>query len=329
MLAITGVEAQAATAPCATEENVMDLRQIQYFVSLYEEQSITKAAKRLNVVQPAVSMQIKRLEEDYGVKLFDRTSQGVYPTAIAKTLYPLCIGAMEAAGHARRALQAAAGTVTGELAIGVPPSLANGLLAEQLLEFKRRHPSVQLKVREGYSSNIVEWLTEGAIEFAVVSARENEERLRYHTLVNEELVVVTSRQNRIKKAAIRGVDLAEFMLVLPSRQNLIRILIDAEFERAGFSVTPTMEVDSLAIVFDLISRPGWASILPTTAFRYDARAEKLQSFLLVEPTIHRSLAIAFDSRREISPAAQLLVTQLEEALAGLGAAVTRLPEDAR
>ena len=67
-----------------------DLRQIEYFVALYDERSITKAARRLNVVQPALSMQISRLERSFKTKLFERTSRGVIPTDTGRTFYGLC-----------------------------------------------------------------------------------------------------------------------------------------------------------------------------------------------------------------------------------------------
>ena len=68
----------------------MDLRQIEYFVALYDERNITKAARRLNVVQPALSMQISRLERTFKTKLFERTSRGVVPTDTGRTFYGFC-----------------------------------------------------------------------------------------------------------------------------------------------------------------------------------------------------------------------------------------------
>ena len=77
----------------------MDLRQVRCFVALYEEGSITKAAKRLHIVQPAVSMQIRKLETYNGIVLFDRTANGAKPNAAAHRLYPLCIAALEKFGY--------------------------------------------------------------------------------------------------------------------------------------------------------------------------------------------------------------------------------------
>src|SRR5690349_681243 len=108
----------------------MDLRQIQYFVALFEERSITKAARRLNVVQPAISMQIGRLEKTFRTKLFERTSRGVIPTDIGRAYYGLCQKIMGDVHEARRYLQEAGGKVTGELNIGLMPSVANSVLPQ-------------------------------------------------------------------------------------------------------------------------------------------------------------------------------------------------------
>ena len=110
----------------------MDLRQIQYFVALYEEKSITKAARRLHVVQPAVSMQIRRIEADYGVTLFERTTSGVYPNQAANTVYPMCLEVLANVEKLRRTLRHGSGKIDGTINVGVPPSIAHGILAGEI-----------------------------------------------------------------------------------------------------------------------------------------------------------------------------------------------------
>ena len=89
----------------------MDLRQIEYFVALYDERSITKAASRLNVVQPALSMQISRLERTFKTRLFERTSRGVVPTDLGRTFYGLCQKILSDVYEAQRYLRDASGNL--------------------------------------------------------------------------------------------------------------------------------------------------------------------------------------------------------------------------
>ncbi len=91
---------------------VMDLRQIEYFVALYNERNITIAARRLNVGQPALSMQIIRLERTFKTKLFERTSRGVVPTDIGRALYVHCTKILGDLGEAHRYLREASDWAT-------------------------------------------------------------------------------------------------------------------------------------------------------------------------------------------------------------------------
>jgi DNA-binding transcriptional LysR family regulator len=292
----------------------MDFRQIQYFVALYEEKSITKAARRLNVVQPAVSMQIRRLEFDNGVVLFERSAQGVIPNAAATRLYPLCVEILERLEGVKEELRNISGRLIGNLSIGVPPSVALGILPRVLMEFCSQNPNVRLTVHEGYSAHLVEWLVDGKLDVAVLSESEEERRLRHQRLVTEELLLVTNVKSKIQGPQVKCADIQDLKLVLPSSQNLTRILIDNEIERAGLKLSATMEVDSLAVVFGLIQDAGWNSILPASAIRGAVERRELKSFTLIEPAIHRTLIAAFPGQKSLSAPAQLIVGYIEAAL---------------
>lgn len=295
----------------------MDFRQIQYFVALYEERSITKAARRLHVVQPAVSMQIRRLEVDNGTVLFERSAQGVIPNAAAARLYPLCVDILKRLEAVKEELRNISGRLIGNLSVGVPPSVALGVLPGVLAEFCAQNPDVRLTVHEGYSAHLVEWLVEGKLDLAVLSEFEEERRLRYQRLVTEELLLVTNVNSAISGPMVKCADIQDLNLVLPSSQNLTRILIDNELERAGLKLTATMEVDSLAIVFGLIRDAGWNSILPAAAVKTAVERGELKSFHLVEPEIHRTLIAAFPGQKSLSAPAQLFVGYIEAALKSL------------
>ncbi|MGE0007574.1 MAG: LysR family transcriptional regulator [Parvibaculaceae bacterium] len=295
----------------------MDFRQIQYFVALYEERSITKAARRLHVVQPAVSMQIRRLEVDNGAVLFERSAQGVIPNAAAARLYPLCVDILERLETVKEELRNISGRLIGNLSVGVPPSVALGILPAVLTEFCAQNPDVQLTVHEGYSAHLVEWLVEGKLDVAVLSEFEEERRLRYQRLVTEELLLVTNVASEIPGPRVKCADIQDLKLVLPSPQNLTRILIDNELERAGLRLTATMEVDSLAVVFGLIRDAGWNSILPAAAVKSAVERGDLKSFHLTEPEIHRNLIAAFPGQKSLSAPAQLFVGYVEAALKSL------------
>jgi LysR family nitrogen assimilation transcriptional regulator len=292
----------------------MDIRQIRYFIALYEERSITRAAKRLHVVQPAVSMQIRKLEMDYGLTLFERTTHGVIPNALAQQLYPLCQKVLGDLGVAASFLKEAKGKITGSLSIGVPPSLAHSCLADVVAEFCVQYPDVRLTVHEAYTGHLLEWLTDGLLELAVVHGLEGERRLQMMPLMTERLVVAMAAETAAGRKTITGAELLGVRMALPSGENLTRLLMDGAFLSEGLALDPTVQLDSLAAVLNLIRRPGWATIVPGTALTSRQIGPEIARLALDKPTISRSLVVATRPGTEMSVAGRLFVGQLELAL---------------
>lgn len=297
----------------------MDLRQIRYFLALYEEGSITRAARRLNVVQPAVSMQIRRLEDDYGVDLFTRTGQGLEPTAFATRLYELCCRVEADVEQVEAHLSQVKGRLSGSLAIGVPPSLAQSLLAEILAAYHGRYPDVALEVHEGYSASLAEWLGSGQIELAVMTARDPNQTIETRPVLTEELVLVSGPGLGVELGAETPAhDLADLPLVLPTLRNTLRSFIETELKRSGVTVTPALEVDSLATVLGLVESGGWATIVPRLTVAGGAASRNLRISRIVEPALARELVVAHKRSRVPTPPAEAFVELLRQRLSRLG-----------
>ena len=293
----------------------MDLRHVRYFVALYEEQSVTRAASRLNVVQPAVSTQIRNLESEFGVMLFERTPHGVFPTGIARTLYPTCVRILEALAAARRTLEDASGKVTGTVTIGVPPSMAQGLLSEYLVVFNAAHPNIHVRCYEGYSGHLLDWLRQGILDFAIVNSASNDPRLKTRALWTEDLIVAWHEgPDHAVGNGFPARDLLNFKLILTTTGNYLRALIDAELAHLGSGVLPTLEVDSLTAVLQMLKTPGWATIVPEMALWGSREAAGLSSARLIEPSIRRSLLAVFHPVKELSLAGEKFIEGLESVL---------------
>ena len=296
-----------------TRRNAVDLRQIRYFVALYEEQNTTKSAQRLNVVQPAVSMQIRRIEEEYGTQLFDRTPSGVFPNEIARSIYPDCIDILAKVGGLRDFLRHQTGDLTGVLSVGIPPSIVHGILPSVLSRFHDAHPQLQLAIYEGYSAHLKEWTLQGELDFAILSEIENDERLRAKAMFTEELRVVLSDHENTSGEEICGRQLQSFNLILPTARNLIRILIDAEMDNEGLALQPEIEIDSLSTVIALVERPGWATVLPASVLSRVGAESTLRSLRLVEPHIVRTMVSVSPKLKPPPAAASVFLEAISEA----------------
>jgi LysR family nitrogen assimilation transcriptional regulator len=302
----------------------MDLRQMRYFVALYEEKNVTKAARKVNVVQAAVSQQIRRLEASYGVELFDRTQTGLIPNSVAQRLYPVCLRTLEEAERAVSLLRTAKGKIAGRVAFGVLPSIPQGTLGRLLVEFHDSHPDAQVSVRDGYSHQLLNGVLDGLLDFAVVASPEQHAQLRFEQIGDEELTVVGSVETLAGLDEVRGEELSRFKLVLSSSRNFQRNAIDRELASAGLQLRPELEVESLANVYEIVTTPMWASIVSPCAFPHEQFAGRLKCVRLVQPTLSRRLMLAFLSHKEPSVAARLLMNVVREtfaAIPGMKAAV--------
>jgi DNA-binding transcriptional LysR family regulator len=292
----------------------LDLRQIRYFIALFEEESITRAAERLHVVQPAVSMQIRKLEAEYGLVLFDRTSQGVLPNDTAREFYRICTRIMGDVEVAHHFLIGAKGRVFGDIAVGIPPTLSLGLMARIVKRHCERFPEVKLRIIEGYSSNILDWLESGEIDVGIITGELGEAKFSCLPLIDEELVAVVSENSAIKDTSMTGARFAQLDLVLPSSPNLLRRLIDKSFADAGIELTPRLEIDSLTTVLELLRSDNYATMLPGNSVVDVLSRFNLRALRVNEPTTKRSLTAAHNAQKLLSRATETFIDLLREEL---------------
>lgn len=291
----------------------MHLRQIQYFVALYDERSITKAARRLNVVQPALSMQISRLEKTFKAKLFERTSRGVIPTDTGRTFYGYCQKILGDVDEAERYLRDASGMIGGSLTVGLMPSVVRSVLPEVLAEYKASFPEVKLVIVESYSGSLLDQLYAGKLDLAVVNHTNISGRTALVPLFRDYLVLVTRRSNSKKRvpAEIPSTRLQDYKLVLPSQRQGMRQLVDSILASSGIKLMPEIEIDSMGPTLDLVRESDWATILPIVAVKRAVDQKLLRSQRIIEPEFPRDVVVATPATRPPSLAAELFLKILK------------------
>lgn len=301
----------------------MDLRQIQYFVTLFEERNVTKAARRLNVVQPALSMQIRRLEQQFKTALFERNSRGVEPTAVGRNLYRMCLQILDGVHGAELYLREASGKITGEVTIGLMPSVAASVLAPVLLQYAAQYPDVRLRLIEAYSGSLLEGLMAGMMDFAIVNKEARVTGVGVLPLFQDRLVLVTSRQMLPRvTGAFPARRLPELKLVLPSTRQGMRRLLDSMLRESGIVIEPQIELDSLGATLELVRQSDWVTVLPVTAVQRAVAAKLVRALTITGPEINREVVVAYSAQRPPTLAGKLFVELLGKGFEEL----TRLPE---
>lgn len=281
----------------------MELRQLRYLVALAEERHFTRAAAREHVAQPALSQQIRRLEEEVGLALVERTTRRVALTEAGEVLAVRARRILAEVDAAHAELQSLAGVLTGHVTVGAMHTMGPVDLSLVLARFHQRHPGVDLTVREQSSEELAEMLRVDELDLAFLSVTERVERhgLGLHQLVAEELVAVfprghpLARRRRVRMAELGGEEFISYRA-----GSRLRELLVAAGRDAGFDPHVTLESNESERIRRLVARGLGVAILP----RSDAGAPGagVAVATLVEPALKRDITLAWREGRRHPPA---------------------------
>ena len=298
----------------------MELRQLRYLVALAEELNFTRAAEREHVAQPALSQQIRRLEEEVGLALVERTTRHVALTDAGEVLVVRArhvLAELEAAGTE---LQALRGMDTGHVTIGSMHTMGPIDLSLPLALFHDLHPGVGLTVREQSSEEMAEMLRIDELDLAFLSVTERVEAhgLGLHQLVSEELVVLLPLVHPLSgRPEVRMAELADEQFISFRAGARLRELLFAAGREAGFEPRVTLESNESQRIRRLVARGLGVAILP----RSDAERPGTEVAVarLVAPSLRRDITLAWREGRRLAPAAAAFLDLARETFADPGA----------
>ncbi len=284
----------------------MDLRQLRYFLGIVEYGSLTRAAEALHVAQPALSLHLKRLEEEFGCPLVHRTARGVVPTESGQRLAIRAASLVEQMAGLRDEIRGLEAAPSGPTVIGIPTSLGPLLTVPLALEVRRRFPSVHLRVVEGLSGHMLEWVLSGQVDMALVFGTEHPPGLATRFVARERLGLVAAKGAAIT-AGRDTIDLATVLglpLILPGKPHGVR----AEVERAALALRSNldvvMEIDALDQIKALVAEEAGFTVLSERYARFGPEARNLVCIPIVAPEIERIISLAHASDRPLTIAAK-------------------------
>src|SRR3984893_6117893 len=215
----------------------MELRQLRYLVALAEERHFTRAAAREHIAQPALSQQIRRLEEEVGLALVERTTRRVAVTDAGEVLVGRARRILAELEAAHTELQALRGITIGHVSVGAMHTMGPVDLSLVLSIFHSRHPAVELTVREESSEDLAEMLRVDELDLAFLSVTERIEShgLGLDQLVREELVVIVAPEHPLgKRRRVRMAELEGERFISFREGARLRELLTTAGRSAGF-----------------------------------------------------------------------------------------------
>jgi LysR family transcriptional regulator, transcription activator of glutamate synthase operon len=282
----------------------MELRQLRYLVALADEQHFTRAAAREHIAQPALSQQIRRLEQEVGLALVERTTRRVTVTEAGRALVARARRILAEVDAATAEMQAFTGVRTGHVMVGTMHTMGPVDVSLALAVFHQRHPGVELTVREESSEELAEMLRDDVLDLAFLSVTERMEShgLGLRQLVSEELVVVLPGDHPLAgHEQVRMAELADEQFISYREGARLRELLVFAGRTAGFEPQVQLESNESERIRRLVARHMGVAILP----RSDAERPGAEVTVarLIEPSLTRDITLACREGRRLAPAA--------------------------
>ncbi|MFC7399133.1 LysR family transcriptional regulator [Chelatococcus sp. GCM10030263] len=303
----------------------MELRQLQHFVAVAEEQHFTRAAQRVNIVQSALSSSIRALEEELDAKLFVRSTRQVRLTAAGCVFLDKARIALEAVRDARDSVAALQGLKRGSLSIGTVQSLPAFLdLPAHLARFHAEYPEVEVRLCQGSTSHLLEKVQTGRLDLAILPMCEPSNGITTLMIACEALVVICAPahplagRTNVPLAAVAGEPFVDFERAWGTRQ-----LVDRGFAETGLQRHIAFEVSDLDTLIGLVARGLGVALVPEAVA--EARRSCVGIAELAEPEMCWELVVAYVSADKgqsgpADPAPRAFLNLLDGAMRPLEAA---------
>ncbi|MGW2613681.1 LysR substrate-binding domain-containing protein [Streptomyces sp. NPDC001500] len=290
----------------------MELRHLQHFVAVAEDQHFTRAAERLMVSQSGLSASIRALERELRAPLFVRTTRRVTLTEAGRALLAEAERVLAQVRAAHEAVAAVQGVVRGTLAVGTEQCIAGVHVAGLLAAFRRRHPDVEIRLRQTGSGALGEEVTAGRLDLAFAyRTQPDTDQLRCVPLAAEPMYVLCHPDHRLAgaSAAVTPQDLAGEAFVDFHPDWGPRRATDAAFAEAGVRRTVALEVNDVHDLLDLVDENLGVAVVPRH-FRHKREALTALALEGTGEAAYETVAL-LPPARATSPAARALMGLLE------------------
>jgi len=296
-----------------------DLTIWRAFLAIAELGSLTRAALFLDSNQSLLSRQINALERQCGCRLFTRTGRGVELTETGVQILGPVRTLLEDAQALEAQIRSNAQEPSGRVTVGLLPSIAHPLIGRLFSQLRARHSGISLKVLEGSSGQVEEWLTDARVDLAILyrygASRPEHEQL----LATVDSYLIGARGDMVTKAAdISFRAMHGLPFILPSSPNGLRNALDATARQEKVTVSTVIEADSLPLFKSLVAQERVYTVLPLHAVWTEVEEGRLQAARIIDPPLQRSISMAMSKTKGPRKAVQSVAAAIIDIVDDMG-----------
>jgi LysR family transcriptional regulator, low CO2-responsive transcriptional regulator len=282
----------------------MDFDQLEIFLEVARLSSFSRAAEKRFRTQPAISSQIRALEEEVGARLLDRSGGRVSLTASGKLFFKYAEETLERRKIILNEIAETERVPRGEIVVGANEGTCLHILPGVFAQFKRDYPKVAVNIKRSDYAGILESILENVVDFGVVSLPVNDNRLEAQMIHQDELVVITAPRHPLAaKKSVAVADLSAYPLVVPKLGHT-RDALDAMFYDHDVKPVLAMELDSSELLKRFVAADVGVGFIARSNIEQDVRAKALVAIPLGDAQIRRDLALVYRKDKSLSRAAK-------------------------
>lgn len=275
----------------------MDIRKLRYFVGVAEAGSFTRAAETLHVAQSALSLHVRQIEEEFNVQLLTRDRNGVQLTLAGHGLLRHARRILDQIQIMENDLRNAGRTVSGEVTIAIPAGPASFLTPALIAAAREKFPLISLRILEGMSGAIQDWLATGRLDIAILY-KTREEAAGMDVLAEEEFCLILPPDAPPEVETVRISELYKFPVVVPMDVNNVRRSVGETVARHGPALNIQYQMDSISSIISLVSSGKAYSILTPSTVQREIASGQLRAARITDPPILCAAVVSAFPKRE-------------------------------
>lgn len=284
----------------------MELRQLRYFVAIVDHGSLSRAARVLHIVQPALTQQIQQLEEELGASLLHRSAQGMQATDAGKIFYEHALAILKQVADAKSAVNQTTDKPSGTVALGIPQSASGALAFPLLTAVRAAFPDIVFQLTEELTGNLTEQLASGRLNLAVLFDDGQLGKFNTKALVEEQMMYITrtDSQYACKRKSISLDKVLQAPLILPSIQHGVRPRIEQVVREQGKQIANVIDITSIAILKSAILADMGATILPVSPLLAEIERGDMRASVISDAALSRTVTLCSSKNIPLTNAAQ-------------------------